>query len=93
MIVYRRKLPVEVATVEWTGHNEAELTTLTSGGFLLVDSEGGEFTPDITAKVYDRLHDTWIGVKTGQHVVRGPRGEHYPIAADVLAETTEVVAS
>lgn len=93
MIVYRRKLPIEVATVEWTGHNDAELASFTSGGFLLVDPEDGEFAPDITAKVYDELHDSWIGVKTGQHIVRGPRGENYPIDAGVLAETTEVVAS
>jgi hypothetical protein len=91
VIVRYRKRPIEVDTVQWTGHNEAELVTFTSGGFCLVDPDGGDFTPDVTAQVYDRLHDTWMGVKTGQHIVTGVQGEHYPIAEDVLAETYELV--
>jgi hypothetical protein len=35
------------------------------------------------------LHTTWVGVKTGQWIVRGVKGEFYPIAEDVLAETYE----
>ncbi|MEU0207408.1 hypothetical protein [Streptomyces canus] len=85
-----RKLPVEVDTVQWTGDNLDELIAFTGGDFLLTTP--GEFDdPAITAKVYDSLHDTWVGVKTGQVVVQGVKGETYPIDADVLAETYELV--
>ena len=88
-IVRRRKRPVEVDTIQWTGSNLDDLIGFTGGDFLLVDAIEGTFAPDITAKVYDNLHDTWVGVKTGQHVVRGVSGEFYPIAEGVLAETYE----
>lgn len=48
--------------------------------------------PGITAEVYDRLHDSWIGLRTGDTVLRGTRGEHYPIAQATLAETYDTVA-
>lgn len=88
-IVRRRKRPVEVDTIQWTGSNLDDLIDFTGGDFLLVDAIEGTFAPDITAKVYDNLHDTWVGVKTGQHVVRGVKGELYPIDEDVLADTYE----
>lgn len=85
-----RKRPVEVDTIRWTGDNVDALIDFTGGDFLLVKPDEGGFAPDVTAKVYDELHDTWVGVKTGQHIVRGVKGEHYPIAEDVLAETYEL---
>lgn len=90
-IVRRRKRPVEVDTIQWTGSNLDDLIDFTGGDFLLVTPGEGAFAPDITAKVYDNLHDTWVGVKTGQHVVRGVKGELYPIDEDVLADTYEPV--
>lgn len=42
---------------------------------------------DIVAAVYDYLHDTWVGVKKGQWIIRGVSGEYYPCDEDVLAET------
>jgi hypothetical protein len=90
-VVLYRKLPVEVKTVRWTGDNLDELIAFTGGDFLInLPGEGG-FAPDITATVYDSLHDTWVGVKTGQHVVQGVKGETYPIDEDVLIETYEPV--
>lgn len=32
----------------------------------------------ITAEVYDYLHDTWVGVKDGDFIIRGLEGEFYP---------------
>lgn len=86
-----RKRPIEVDTVQWTGGNEAELIAFTGHRFEPVPVEDRAERPDTTAQVYDELHDTWVGVKTGQHVVRGVKGEFYPIAEDVLAETYERV--
>lgn len=99
-----RKRPVEVDAIQWTGDNEADVqafTTVTAPGgsyvlsenFYALDEGDRENCddPEATATVYDRLHSTWILVYTGQHIVRGVRGELYPIAEDVLAETYDVV--
>lgn len=89
-IVRRRKKPVEVDTIQWTGNNLDDLVDFTNGRFF-PDVNGDFLTPGVTARVYDRLHSTWVGVKTGQHIVRGVAGEFYPIAEDVLADTYEPV--
>lgn len=94
-VIRRRKKPVEVDTIEWTGTNEADVQTFTGGPshFYALDAEDRENSddPEATATVYDKLHSTWVLVYTGQHIVRGVKGEYYPIAADVLAETYEPV--
>lgn len=87
-----RKLPVVIEAVKWTGDNVEEVQTLTGFGyFQAVDPEDRTDDPDITAAVLDTLHSTWVGVKTGQWVIKGVKGEFYPIAPDVLAETYEAV--
>ena len=90
-----RKLPIEVDTIQWTGSNEAEVQTFTGGAshFYALDAEDreGSDDPEATAAVFDELHSTWVLVYTGQHIVRGVKGEFYPIAEDVLAETYERV--
>ena len=86
-----RKRPVEVDTVQWTGSNEAELIDFTGHRFEAVRPEDRAENPEITAQVFDELHSTWVGVYTGQHIVRGVKGEFYPIAEDVLAATYEPV--
>ncbi|MFE6634699.1 hypothetical protein ACFVFT_14820 [Streptomyces tendae] len=86
-----RKRPVEVDTIQWTGSNEAELVAFTGNRFEALDPEDRADDPEITAQVLDVLHSTWVGVKNGQHIVRGVKGEYYPIAEDVLAETYERV--
>lgn len=91
-----RKLPIEVDAIQWTGDNEAEVQAFTDGAsyFNALDAEDRANCddPDATATVYDRLHSTWVLVFTGQHIVRGVKGELYPIAEDVLAETYEPVS-
>lgn len=90
-IEHYRKLPIEVATCLWTGDNLDELISFTGHKFHLADnSNTGD--PDITAEVFDELHSTWVGVKTGQRVVRGVRGEFYPIDQSVLNESYESVS-
>jgi hypothetical protein len=90
-----RKRPIEVDTIQWTGDNEAEVQAFTGGAsrFYALDAEDreGSDDPEATAAVFDKLHSTWVLVYTGQHVVRGVKGEYYPIAEDVLAETYETV--
>lgn len=83
-IVNYRKKPVIVSTMEWTGDNEADLVAWTGGNFHAYDAF------PYTAEVYDELHATWIDVETGHHIIRGVKGEFYPIAPEVLADTYEL---
>lgn len=88
--LYRKK-PVTVRGVQWTGDNAAELVEFTGGRFETINPLDRAEKLDITAQVYDELHSTWVGIKTGQHVLCGVRGEFYPCDADVLAETYDEV--
>lgn len=92
MAVFRfRKRPIEVEAVQWTGDNEAELGAFTDDQFETVDPENRGDDPDQTATVFDTLHSTWVRVYTGQWVIKGVKGEFYPIAEAVLAETYDPV--
>ncbi|MEU6376770.1 hypothetical protein [Streptomyces sp. NPDC046909] len=88
-----RKKPVEVDTIQWTGTNEADVQAFACGPSrfyaLAEEDRVGCDDPEATAAVFDTLHSTWILVYTGQHIVRGVKGEYYPIAEDALAETYE----
>lgn len=90
-----RKKPVVVEAVQWTGDNWEELSTFTGGSFLVLDEEDLQNCedPEATASVFDKLHSTWVLVYTGQWIVRGVKGEFYPIAEDVLAETYDRLES
>jgi hypothetical protein len=91
-VVKLRKKPVEVEAIEWTGNNEGELVEFTGRRFMAVDPEDRGDDPEITGSVMDDLHSTWVGVKTGQWVIRGVKGEFYPCDPEVLAETYEVLS-
>lgn len=86
-----RKKPVMVEAVRWTGDNAAELARFTGSQFAVVAPEDRGDNPDITAQVFDVLHSTWVGLYTGQWVIKGVRGEFYPCDDGVLAETYEPV--
>lgn len=87
-----RKRPVEVEAVRWTGDNEAELSAFAGSCFEAVDPEDRDDDPDMTGSIYDKLHSTWVKVYTGQWVIKGIRGEFYPIDEMVLAETYDQVS-
>lgn len=88
-VTMRRKRPVTVRTLLWTGFNEEEMREFCGGAFRLVTPAGPSQESRITAEVFDELHSTWVGVYTGHHVVCGVRNEFYPIDAAVLEETYE----
>jgi len=44
---------------------------------------------DFNAAVYDMLHETWVGVKPGQWIIKGVKGEFYPCDPETFAETYE----
>lgn len=41
-----------------------------------------EWSDEITAAVFDYLHESYVGVKTGQWIMCGTEGEYYPCADD-----------
>jgi hypothetical protein len=89
-----RKRPVEIEAIQWTGANLTEVRAFCGGSkFGPCDpAEPQSHDATITAHVFDVLHESWVGVKTGQWVIRGVAGEFYPIDEAVLAETYEPVA-
>lgn len=46
--------------------------------------DGKNWSSDIEAAVYDEIHETWVGVKREQWIIRGMRGEFYPCDPDVF---------
>lgn len=89
-----RKRPVEVEAVQWTGDNiDAMFEFAGRDKFDLLDEQQRRDCddPEATAAVFDILHSTWVLVLPGQWIVKGIRGEFYPCAADVFAETYEPV--
>lgn len=73
-----RTKPVEIEAILYTGDNHGEITKWTNGQFWPVDEEDRLEDPDCIAEVYDVLHSTWIGVKLGQWIIKGTKGEFYP---------------
>jgi hypothetical protein len=90
-VTMRRKRPVEVRTLEWTGDNLDELLMF-CGPFP--DGSAPLFTgPDpadgiyASARVWNSEERDWINVPVGHHLVAGPLGEFYPISPEALART------
>lgn len=87
-----RKLPVEIEAMKWDGDNEVDVQAFAGHHqFHGVDRDDRGDDPEITASVFDVLHATWMGVKTGQWVIRGIKGEFYPCDDAVFAATYEAV--
>ncbi len=90
MILNIRKRPVVVQAVRWDGGDVAAVLELT-GPDHFHTVKPGERVDDVssTAEVLDTYHDTWVGVRDGQYVIKGVKGEFYPIDPTPLAESYE----
>lgn len=84
---YRTK-PFEVEAVRFTGNNAHEVMQLTDLDFMLVDDDDD---PEIVASVWDKLHNTWAGVKAGQYIIKGMKGEFYPCDPEVFEAKYEAI--
>lgn len=84
------KKPIEVEAVRFVGDNWAELHEHT--GHVEIKGETVDAFREVRqpanlqAEVWDHLHQTWVGVMTGQWVMRGTEGEYYPCADDGTGE-------
>lgn len=72
------KIPLNIYAIHFTNPDDEEtvknIIEFTDEKFRLIDKEGSI----IMAEVYDELHDTWVGVKNGDYIIRGIKGEFYP---------------
>lgn len=88
-----RKKPVVIEAVRWAGDNPAEVWALTGQDHFDVIEPGDRgANPDMDAEVFDEIHGVWISLAAGMWVIKGVKGEFYPVAADVFTETYEPVS-
>ena len=76
-----RKKPVTVQGIRF--NNSQDLSNVSevlefTGHYFRVRDIVDVGNSVITAEVYDYLHDTWVGVKDGDVILRGVQGELYP---------------
>lgn len=83
--------PTEVEAVLFDGENLEELQKFTGDQFSLVSEEDRGDDPDVIAQVFDTLHSTWVGVKDGQYIIKGTKGEFYPCDPGVFEQKYEAV--
>lgn len=74
-----RKRPVVIEAVQFTGENFQQIEHFTRGDTEV--SQAGEMT-------IETLEGTFH-ISTGDWVIRGVRGEHYPCKPDIFSQTYE----
>jgi hypothetical protein len=104
MTLYRKN-PVEIEAIQFTGDNVEEIrefcgtfrypASIRTDDAPVVEAfhlyQGNASVNGNIAEVWDKLHDTWVGVKRGQWIIRGLKGEFYPCDDEVFRSSyTEV---
>jgi hypothetical protein len=89
-----RKKPLSVQAIQYKGSQDlstlSEILDFTDHKFRVRDiNEVGNSV--ITAEVYDELHETWVGVKDGDFILRGLEGEFYPHDGVLMPEAYDEV--
>lgn len=79
-----RTKPFEIEAVQFTNpQNTLSIQALAGNNFNLLD-QPDEDDPDVIAEVWDNLHNTWVGVKLNQWIIKGMKGEIYPCDPEVF---------
>lgn len=91
--LYRKK-PIAIQAIQFKGSqdlsNVSEILDFTDHKFRVRDvREAGPSV--ITAEVYDELHDTWVGVKDGDFIIKGVQGEFYPHDGHLMPQVYDEV--
>ena len=99
MATYTTK-PFEIQAVRFTGENWWEILAFVGVRQFDDDWHVPNFAPvgeyarydddEIVASVYDKLHHTWVGVKAGQYIIKGQKGEFYPCDPDIFEAKYEL---
>lgn len=99
---YRTK-PFEIEAVVFDGDNFGEVQSFvgkrevkdTPGYFIDNFDDAREYLvdiePGISAVVWDYLHQTWVGVRPGDYIIKGMKGEFYPCDPEVFTSKYEPV--
>ena len=101
---YRTK-PFEIEAIQFTGENWDEIQEFcgehSASYNPLVDLPTFDhveswwpshtYEPDIVAVVWDYLHQTWVGVRINDFIIRGSRTEYYPCDPFVFDSKYELV--
>lgn len=90
-----RTKPFEIEAVKFTGDNFAEVEFEFHDDprldFYPVDEDERTDDPDVVAQVFDYLHSTWVGVKVGQWIIKGQKGEFYPCDPEIFEAKYEAI--
>lgn len=79
--------------MQWTGDNEAEIQSWTGkDGFYSVASENRDDGQVFTASLWVAANLTWLGIETGEWVLKDSGG-FYPCKPDVFAATYDEIPS
>lgn len=90
------KIPLTIQAIQFNGSqdlsNVSEILDFTDHKFRTRDIRDiGNSV--ITAEVYDELHETWVGVKDSDYIIKGLKGEFYPHDAALFPEAYDEVES
>lgn len=84
MARYRTK-PFEIEAIQYTGDNLDEIVLFTGPeNFYELNDDDKVDDPGMAAEVFNKLHSTWVGVYRGQWIIKGSKGEFYPIDNEVF---------
>lgn len=81
MVTKYRKKPVTIEALKWLGNNEAEMNAF-------VPSHQHRYEPD---GLYIMTLEGDHKANIGDFIVKGVKGEFYPVKSDIFAMTYEVV--
>ena len=88
-VIVRRKKPIEVATLQWTGDNTDEVAVFCGTTPISLHKLPGV---DVRLDAWNSEEHQFITIPIGHHLVRGPLGELYPLspaALDLTYDTPE----
>lgn len=86
-VLHIKKKPVVVQAMQYTGEDSvADLRNWGANMHYHVPDDGN---PECA--VWVGPEDCWVNVPLNHYVIKGVRGEHYPIADDILEETYDII--
>lgn len=87
-----RKKPVEIEAMRWDGDNAEDIQVWMGLGFHPVAPADRAKNPESTAELFVNANSRWLGIETGEWVIRDSRG-FYPCKPDIFEATYEEVTT
>ena len=90
---YRTK-PLEIEAIQFTGDNYEEIknwAVLEDGTSAFQPVKDVVYGPGIDYAIFDKLHQTLVGLNYNDYIIIGPKGEYYPCNPEVFAGKYEPV--